>query len=91
MRENKSLVPVDQVEKNRGRIRGKRYGRKTYANYYQNVKKFKRMFGPDRLIGEYGADACRLYIMFMGPLEILKHGIPQGLVGLLSLLERCGR
>ncbi|MDR2481226.1 MAG: leucine--tRNA ligase [Spirochaetaceae bacterium] len=43
---------------------------------------------PDDIIREYGADALRLYIMFMGPLEVSKPWTTSGLVGVERFLER---
>ncbi|HAP43715.1 MAG: leucine--tRNA ligase [Spirochaetes bacterium GWD1_61_31] len=43
---------------------------------------------PDDIIGEYGADALRLYEMFMGPLEVSKPWTTAGIVGSSRFLER---
>ena len=39
-------------------------------------------------VSEYGADALRLYEMFMGPLEVSKPWMTAGLVGVTRFLER---
>jgi leucyl-tRNA synthetase len=44
---------------------------------------------PDDMIREYGADAVRVYEMFMGPLEVSKPWNTAGLVGVSRFLERC--
>ncbi|OHD24681.1 MAG: leucine--tRNA ligase [Spirochaetes bacterium GWB1_59_5] len=43
---------------------------------------------PDDIVREFGADALRLYEMFMGPLEVSKPWITAGLVGVTRFLER---
>ena len=46
---------------------------------------------PDDVVQEYGADALRLYEMFMGPLEVAKPWQPSGLTGVRRFLERAWR
>ncbi|GAB1484217.1 hypothetical protein MASR2M78_30350 [Treponema sp.] len=43
---------------------------------------------PDDIIREFGADAMRIYEMFMGPLEVSKPWATAGLVGVSRFLER---
>ncbi|MDR2490247.1 MAG: leucine--tRNA ligase [Spirochaetaceae bacterium] len=43
---------------------------------------------PDDIITEYGADAMRLYEMFMGPLEVSKPWMTAGLTGVSRFLDR---
>ncbi|MDX9898094.1 MAG: leucine--tRNA ligase [Spirochaetia bacterium] len=43
---------------------------------------------PDDIVKEFGADALRLYEMFMGPLEVSKPWATSGLVGVSRFLER---
>ncbi|MDR2518048.1 MAG: leucine--tRNA ligase [Spirochaetaceae bacterium] len=43
---------------------------------------------PDDIIREYGADALRVYEMFMGPLESSKPWITAGLTGVSRFLDR---
>ena len=43
---------------------------------------------PDDIVREYGADAMRVYEMFMGPLEVSKPWATAGLVGVSRFLER---
>ena len=42
---------------------------------------------PDEVVSEYGADALRMYEMFMGPLEDVKPWSTNGIVGLRRFLE----
>jgi leucyl-tRNA synthetase len=46
---------------------------------------------PDDVLGEYGADAFRLYEMFMGPLEMVKPWNTQGVEGVYRFLGRVWR
>ncbi|GHV96631.1 leucine--tRNA ligase [Spirochaetia bacterium] len=46
------------------------------------------VINPDDIIKNYGADAMRVYEMFMGPLEVSKPWITAGLVGVSRFLER---
>jgi leucyl-tRNA synthetase len=46
---------------------------------------------PDDILKEYGADAFRLYEMFMGPLEMVKPWNTQGVAGVYKFLGRVWR
>ena len=46
------------------------------------------VINPDDIVRNYGADAMRVYEMFMGPLEVSKPWITSGLVGVSRFLER---
>ncbi len=46
---------------------------------------------PDDVLKEYGADAFRLYEMFMGPLEMVKPWNTQGVAGVYKFLGRAWR
>ena len=46
---------------------------------------------PDQVVGEYGADAMRLFEMFMGPLEEMKPWSTQGVEGVFRFLNRAWR
>jgi leucyl-tRNA synthetase len=46
---------------------------------------------PDHILAEYGADAFRLYEMFMGPLEMVKPWNTQGVEGVYRFLGRVWR
>jgi leucyl-tRNA synthetase len=46
------------------------------------------VINPDDIIKNYGADAMRIYEMFMGPLEVSKPWITAGLIGVSRFLER---
>ena len=46
---------------------------------------------PDEVVREYGADALRLYEMFMGPLEAIKPWSMNGVKGVRGFLARAWR
>ncbi|MDR2343524.1 MAG: leucine--tRNA ligase [Spirochaetaceae bacterium] len=46
------------------------------------------VINPDDIIASYGADAMRVYEMFMGPLEVSKPWMTAGLVGVTRFLDR---
>ncbi len=49
------------------------------------------VINPDDIVGDYGADALRLYEMFMGPLEATKPWSMQGVGGVAKFLARVWR
>ncbi|MFO0766279.1 MAG: hypothetical protein U0231_05705 [Nitrospiraceae bacterium] len=46
---------------------------------------------PDEMIDAFGADAVRLYEMFMGPLESMKPWSTRGVEGITRFLDRVWR
>ena len=46
---------------------------------------------PDEMMDQFGADAIRLYEMFMGPLEAMKPWSTRGVEGITRFLERVWR
>ena len=46
---------------------------------------------PDDIIGKYGADSLRMYLMFLGPLEAMKPWNPQGIEGVHRFLRKVWR
>jgi len=46
---------------------------------------------PDDVVKEYGADALRLFEMFMGPLEVMKPWSTRGVEGVFRFLNRVWR
>ncbi len=46
------------------------------------------VYSPDEMIEKYGADAIRLYEMFMGPLDRDKHWSDEGIAGISRFLKR---
>ena len=54
-------------------------------------KALKNVVDPEGVVREYGADALRLYEMFMGPLEATKPWSMQGVNGVRNFLDRVWR
>jgi leucyl-tRNA synthetase len=54
-------------------------------------KALKNVVDPEGVVQEYGADALRLYDMFMGPLEATKPWSMQGVNGVRNFLDRVWR
>ncbi|MFZ9683748.1 MAG: class I tRNA ligase family protein, partial [Cephaloticoccus sp.] len=46
---------------------------------------------PDDVIQKYGADALRLYLMFLGPLDAMKPWNPRGIEGVFRFLQKIWR
>ncbi|OQA63253.1 MAG: Leucine--tRNA ligase [Spirochaetes bacterium ADurb.Bin269] len=93
-RKNKTLVPVDEVREVAA-ADGKpeefveiATGEKLERVIAKMSKSLKNVINPDDVIREYGADSCRMYEMFMGPLEVSKPWSTQGLIGVSRFLER---
>jgi leucyl-tRNA synthetase len=47
--------------------------------------------GPDEMVAQYGADAVRLYILFMGPADQDMEWTPEGVEGIVRFLRRLWR
>ena len=81
----------EQVEKRQG----KSYLRGTDIELSSQAEKMSKSRGnvvnPDSIITEFGADAMRLYEMFMGPLEATKPWSTNGVSGVRGFLDRVWR
>ena len=58
---------------------------------YKMSKSRGNVVNPDQVVAEYGADALRLYEMFMGPLEAVKPWSMEGVSGVRNFLDRAWR
>ena len=58
---------------------------------YKMSKSRGNVVNPDQVVAEYGADALRLYEMFMGPLEAVKPWSMEGVSGVRGFLDRVWR
>ncbi|MEL3911466.1 leucine--tRNA ligase [Treponema pedis] len=89
MRKNKTLVPVDRVKKiSETEFEEIATGEKLEQVIAKMSKSLKNVITPDEIIKEYGADSCRLYEMFLGPLEVSKPWNTNGIIGVFRFLER---
>ena len=83
---NKGLVPVKEPFtklRHQGMILG--------SNGEKMSKSKGNVVNPDDMVEEYGADALRLYEMFMGPIDAAKPWDPNGISGSRSFLDRVWR
>lgn len=87
----KVLVPSDMaVEKDGGYVHLED-GRALRQVVAKMSKALKNVVNPDEIIREYGADALRLYEMFMGPLEDSKPWDSKAVTGVVRFLDRVWR
>lgn len=86
-----SKVPVDQVEERNGKFFEKGSGKELRQIVAKMSKSLKNVVNPDDVVQKYGADALRLYEMFMGPLDAVKPWNTQGLEGMYRFLARAYR
>ncbi len=61
------------------------------ARSFKMSKSRGNVINPDDVVAQYGADALRLYEMFMGPLEQVKPWSMQGVEGVYRFLKRVWR
>ncbi len=61
------------------------------ARSFKMSKSRGNVINPDDVVEQYGADALRLYEMFMGPLEQVKPWSMQGVEGVYRFLKRVWR
>ena len=84
-----ALVPMDEVEH---RPDGNAYRKGTEEKLVEfpakMSKSLKNVVTPDDVVREYGADAMRLYEMFMGPLQATKPWNTKGVEGVFRFLKR---
>ena len=91
-RDDRSLVPVDQVEeRGEGEFVEKASGAKVAQITAKMSKSLRNVINPDDVIAAFGADTFRLYEMYMGPLESSKPWNTRDISGLLRFLQRAFR
>ena len=91
-REDRSLVPVDEVdEPTQGTYIERATGKPVRQIVAKMSKALKNVVNPDGVIDQFGADTFRLYEMYMGPLDASKPWNTSDTVGLLRFLQRLWR
>src|SRR5262249_36827878 len=86
------LVPTDEVAEQPGdRFAIRATGEPVERVIAKMSKTLRNVVNPDQIVDEYGADAMRLYEMFMGPLTMSKPWSTNGIVGIFRFLERVWR
>jgi leucyl-tRNA synthetase len=84
-------VPADEVEPRGAGFVHRTTGRGVEPFIAAMGKSLRNVINPDDVIAEHGADAFRLYEMFMGPLGDDRTWDPQGIVGCRRFLDRLWR
>ncbi len=85
------LIPNDQVIAKDGKFFSKEDGEELSQIPAKMSKSLKNVVNPDDIIRDFGADALRLYEMFMGPLDQVKPWDTQGVQGVSRFLAKCWR
>jgi leucyl-tRNA synthetase len=80
-----------EVEERDGVPRARATGEVLTAQIEKMSKSRLNVVSPDEVIAEYGADAMRLYELFMGPLDQVKPWQMSGVEGVYRFLQRAWR
>ncbi len=78
----------EDMEKSGGGWRIKASGEPVVAQIEKMSKSRYNVVNPDEIVREYGADAMRIYEMFMGPLDRDKPWTEEGIRGCYNFLRR---
>lgn len=88
---NGAYVHVDDVERSGEQFVSKKTGETLEQQIEKMSKSRGNVVNPDDVVQAYGADALRLYEMFMGPLDQVKPWDTDGVSGLHRFLSRAWR
>ncbi len=81
-------VPSDMAEERDGKFYQRDTGEQLTQIVAKMSKSLKNVVNPDDVVKKYGADALRLYEMFMGPLDTTKPWSEQGVKGVYGFLAK---
>lgn len=84
-------VASDLVEEKDGNYFHTQTGEELRQIVAKMSKSLKNVINPDDVVEKYGADALRLYEMFMGPLDDTKPWAENGVKGVFGFLSRAHR
>ncbi len=84
-------VTSDLVEEKDGKYFHTETGEELRQIVAKMSKSLKNVINPDDVVEKYGADALRLYEMFMGPLDDTKPWAENGVKGVFGFLSRAHR
>ena len=88
---SKTLNEEDVEKKGEGFVLKSDPSVKIDSRAFKMSKSRGNVVNPDEVVREYGADALRLYEMFMGPLEATKPWAMTGVGGVRNFLDRVWR
>ncbi|MEM6363706.1 MAG: leucine--tRNA ligase, partial [Planctomycetota bacterium] len=86
-----SLTDDEVAKQGDGFVRTDDAAVKVESRAFKMSKSRGNVVNPDAVVRDYGADALRLYEMFMGPLEATKPWAMNGVGGVRSFLDRVWR
>jgi leucyl-tRNA synthetase len=81
-------VPSDLVEEKDGAFFHTETGETLNQIVAKMSKSLKNVVNPDDVVSAFGADALRLYEMFLGPLDAVKPWVENGVKGVYNFLNR---
>jgi leucyl-tRNA synthetase len=88
---DKRIVPQDRVEEREGRFFVAGTDTELEARIEKMSKRKGNVVNPDEVIKTYGADAMRVYLCFLGPLEQDKPWASRGIESQTNFLRRIWR
>ncbi|MGD0342941.1 MAG: leucine--tRNA ligase, partial [Bacteroidales bacterium] len=89
--ESGAKIAADLIEERDGKYFNRETGNEVKQIVAKMSKSLKNVVNPDDVVAKYGADALRLYEMFMGPLDIIKPWDDKGVKGVFNFLGRTFR
>jgi leucyl-tRNA synthetase len=84
----KSLDPIEVEKVGDSWVLKTNHDIKVDARSHKMSKSRGNVVNPDKLISDYGADAMRMFLMFLGPIEDMKPWNTQGIEGVSRFLRR---